>query len=373
MLLNDLKKGIYIIHENSEWIPPFRDAFNRAKERGTIKENVELNEIVITNGAINLANFGNLQINFKLDSKKNKKTKERLKDSTNFGGVFWSRLSASCHTRGNMYSKEYGRALLNYLEYLESFQKLDSKKHNKIPIKVINSSAVLEYEVSKVRQYLALQKAGFRVPKTIAVFGKSDLLECAKKMQTPFITKHNQGGKGLGVRLFESISEFQKYIESSEFEMPNDGITLLQEYIRTKEFFITRIEFVNSKFVYAVRVDTSGGSFELCPADACNIDSKKPEIAGAACAVGSDNKFKIRPDITKNTPLVKALESFLKEHRIYIAGIEFMESVNGEIVVYDINTNTNYNSAVESSLRNDGKLGAADKVIKFLYKQYEKL
>lgn len=350
MLLNELKKGIYIIHENSEWIPPFKDAFNRAKECGKIKENVELGEIILTQGTLDLAN---------LDSMKK-----------HFGGVFWSRLSASSHTRGNIHSKEYGRALL---DYLESFDKLDSKNNNKLPIKVINGSAVLEFEVSKIKQYLALQRAGFKVPKTIAVFGKNNLLECAKNMKTPFITKHNQGGKGLGVRLFESVKDLQKYIESSEFEAPADGITLLQEYIRTKEYFITRIEFVDSKFVYAVRVDTSAGSFELCPADACNVDSKHPVIASGACAIDSKDKFKLRHDITKNTPLVKSLESFLKKHKIYIAGIEFMESVNGEIVVYDINTNTNYNSFVESSLRNDGKLSAADKVIKFLYKKYKKL
>lgn len=349
MLYNNLKKGIYIIHENKEWIPPFREAFNLAQKNGDISSDVILGEIILTNGAIDL-----------------NKSLEKIN-----AGVFWSRLSASSHTRGNVFSKEYGRALLTYLESIDSNV-----------IKVINGSNVLELEVSKIAQYVALNDyisknhAPFRVPHTIAVFGKNDLLECAKGMKTPFITKHNQGGKGLGVKRFDSLESFSEYIDSKDFEMPVDGITLLQEYIKTREFFITRIEFIDSKFYYAVRVDTSGGSFELCPADACNIESKDnkiPEIAAAACDISNINKFSIRNDITQDTPIVKHLERFLKEHNISIAGIEFMESDNGELIVYDINTNTNYNSAVEHTLRQEGKKGAADKVIEFLYNKFKKL
>ena len=51
-------------------------------------------------------------------------------------------------------------------------------------------------EVSKVRQLTALQAFGIDVPRTIAVVGKRDLLERAATFTGPFITKHNQGGKG---------------------------------------------------------------------------------------------------------------------------------------------------------------------------------
>ncbi|WP_394951190.1 RimK family alpha-L-glutamate ligase [uncultured Helicobacter sp.] len=328
MLFNTLATNIYIIHENDEWIPPFAQAFERA--------GIKFGEIYLTQGGIDL-------------------------DSPPPQGIFWSRLSASSHTRDHSLSKEYGRAVLSWLE---SYGR-----------RVINGSSVLELEVSKVRQYLALNKAGFRTPKTIAVFGKNDLLECAKTLQAPFITKHNQGGKGLGVRRFESIEEFKEYIESGVFEPPIDGITLLQEYIRAKEFYITRIEFIGGKFHYAVRVDTSNGAFELCPADACDIERTKalPELAGGACDIGGVDKFSLRTDINSNTPLVQKLEGFLQTHNIAIAGVEFIESVDGEIVVYDINTNTNYNSKVESHLRGQNKQGAADRVVEFLHSELEKI
>ena len=105
MLFNTLATNIYIIHENDEWIPPFAQAFERA--------GVKFGEIYLTQGGIDL-------------------------DSPPPQGVFWSRLSASSHTRDHSLSKEYGRAVLSWLE---SYGR-----------RVINGSSVLELEVSKVRQ-----------------------------------------------------------------------------------------------------------------------------------------------------------------------------------------------------------------------------
>ena len=62
----------------------------------------------------------------------------------------------------------------------------------------------------------------------------------------------------------------------------------------------------------------------------------------------------------------KNLREFLEKHKIKIAGIEFIEDKNNNIIVYDINTNTNYNNTVEEKLRANGKQGASDKVVEFL-------
>ena len=322
MLYNDLEQGIYILHENEEWLPPFREAFARA--------GLNFGEIDLSKGAINL-------------------DKEPPK------GVFWSRMSASSHTRGHAFAKDYARAIFAWLA-----------RYNR---RIVNPLSVLELEVSKVAQYLALNSAGFRTPKTLAAFGKADLRELAQNLQTPFIIKHNQGGKGLGVRLFESFAEFEKCLNSSEFEQSADGIYLAQEYVKSKAPFITRIEFIAGKFHYAVRVDTSDGGFELCPAEACEIE-RKPKLAAAACDIGA--KFSLRDEIKAEFPLVKKLENFLQAHKIEIAGVEFIENSQNELVVYDINTNTNYNKALEDALRAQGLQGAADRVVEFLNAEFQK-
>ncbi|MGO1544024.1 MAG: ATP-grasp domain-containing protein [Gulosibacter sp.] len=323
--------AVYILHENPEWLPALRTGFEA--------EGVPVRELELTSGSIDLG-------------------------AEPPQGVFWSRLSASSHTRGNEHAKEYARAILRWLE-----------SHGR---RVVNGSQVLELEVSKVAQHSALAAAGLDVPKTVAVFGKDALVERAREFDLPFITKHNQGGKGLGVRRFDSYEEFDEYVASSEFEEPIDGITLLQEYVQTAEPFITRAEFVDGQFLYAVRVDTSAGSFELCPAEACavpetegasidlaNLTVASAEIGGfvaaaAACDVPADSgMFRIRPEITAETPLIQKLVAFLAEQRIEVAGIEFFETADGRVIVYDVNTNTNYNPDVEASLEVSGARAVA--------------
>ena len=114
-------------------------------------------------------------------------------------------------------------------------------------------------------QYKELETFGIRTPKTIYCHSKESIIKSGNFFKKPFITKHNRAGKGLGVKLFNNKKELESYVSSKDFEPSIDGITLLQEYIDAKPKVITRVEFVNSKFIYAVEVDASDG-FELCPA-----------------------------------------------------------------------------------------------------------
>jgi hypothetical protein len=51
--------------------------------------------------------------------------------------------------------------------------------------------------------------------------------------------------------------------------------------------------------------------------------------------------------VTAEHPLVVRLEEFLAAQGIEVAGVEFIETVDGRVVPYDVNTNTNYNPDVE--------------------------
>ncbi|MFD1039604.1 RimK family alpha-L-glutamate ligase [Virgibacillus byunsanensis] len=265
-------------------------------------------------------------------------------------GIFYNRMSASSHTRGNRFSPELTSAVLSWLE-----------QHGRV---VVNGSCALRLEVSKVLQYLELEKYGIKTPNTIAAVGKNELLKAAKSFEgKKFITKHNRAGKGLGVQLFQSVEALKQYVESDDFEEPVDGITLIQEYIESPESYITRCEFVGGKFVYAVRVDTSEG-FELCPADACIIDD-------LYCPAGEEpqgqSKFQIREGF--DHPVLEKYEKMLAANDIQVAGIEFIQDEYGDIFTYDINTNTNYNSDAEAE---SGKFGMLE-VANYLGKQLRKM
>lgn len=329
--------AIYIIHDNPEWIPPFSAAFEA--------EGLDLVEWLLPERVLDLA-------------------------AAPPEGIFWSRLSASSHTRTDPHIKEYGRAVLAWLEAAGRT--------------VINGAGVYELEVSKIRQHRVLANHGFEVPRTVTVFGHTTLVAAAEAFTPPFITKHNQGGKGLGVRRFDTHAEFAA--AAGDFapgggNEPVDGITLIQEYVQPAEPFITRAEFIGGAFHYAVKVDVSGGSFELCPADACQVG--QPGIAGAICSVpGHDHsehdaapetsdaaptpQFQRREEVTAETPLVVRLTALLAEQNAQLAGVEFIETADGRQVVYDINTNTNYNPDVETSEWEAGRLPATRRIAQYL-------
>jgi hypothetical protein len=287
---------VYVIHENSAWVEPLRSAF---AELGTPYE-----EWFLDQGILDLR-------------------------SPPPHGVFYNRMSASSHTRDHRFAAEYTGAVLSWLE-----------RHNR---RVVNDSRALRLEISKVAQYEALGTFKVRTPETLAVVGKESIPEAATKLGYPLILKHNRGGKGLGVRLFLSRAALDEHLASSAFEEPVDGVTLVQRYIQAPEPFITRLEFVGGRFLYAVRVDTSQG-FELCPADVCQVD---PTIVAEACpAVAPSEKFRIVEGY--DNPQIPTYERFLAANGIGIAGIEVITDAQGRTYTYDVNTNTNYNPDAEA-------------------------
>jgi hypothetical protein len=309
---------VYVIHENSEWTIHLT---HRLEELGVPYEEWHLDE-----GTVDLA-------------------------SEPPEGIFYSRMSASSHTRNHRYAPEFTLQVLAWLE-----------AHGRT---VFNGTRALQLEVSKVQQYLELNKYGTQTPKTTAAVGKQHILQAAELFRgQPFITKHNRAGKGLGVQLFHSIEALKSYVEGPTFEEPVDGITLIQEYIQSPENYITRCEFVGGKFVYAVRVDTSEG-FELCPADAC-------QIGDLFCPVGEEVEDKPKFQIIEgfNDPILEKYEQVLTENNIQVAGIEFIRNAEGDIFTYDINTNTNYNSDAEAKAGKYGMLELAKYLKKTLEEQF---
>lgn len=290
----------YVIHENPDWMPPFAAAF--------ADEGVPYEEWLLGEGPLDL-------------------------DAEPPAGVFWSRMSASSHTRGHPLAKDHTRAVLAWLE-----------AHGR---RVVNGRRVLELEMSKAEQLVALRAAGIDVPRTVAVAGRDALVEQAARLPTPFIAKHNQGGKGVGVRRFDTVDAFSAYVSSPDFEEPIDGLTLLQEYVAPAQPFITRVEIVGGTFLYALAADTSSG-FELCPADACRVDSALCPADGSAAG----GLFSLRKDF--DSPIVDRYLNFARDHGIEVAGFEFIETADGRLVTYDINTNTNYNPDVEGQAERSG-------------------
>ncbi len=293
-------KKIYVIHENDEWIVPLRTAFGKLnlpyEEWFINKMSLDLNEIPPD-------------------------------------GIFYNRISASSHIRDHRYAPEYTGTLLAWLE-----------RHGR---EVVNGRRALQLEVRKSEQYLALQAAGIAHPKTLIVNDLGLLPHAVDQLGLfPFIVKPNRGGKGTGVQLFQRKESLIEAIKNNGLGESLDGIWLVQQYVQPVNGRVVRAEFVGGKFLYAVSID-AGKGFQLCPADACNIGD-------AFCPAGKNNdKSKF---IVLNNYYNEDLEkyaAFLHKNNIGIGALEYVEDVHGQRYVYDVNTNTNYNSQAEMEAGNN--------------------
>ena len=279
---------VHVLHENPEWMPPFAAAF--------AAEGVDWDETLVTGGSLDLT-------------------------AAPAEGLWWSRMSASAHTRGHTAAAEHARALLDVLE-----------AHGR---RVVNGRAVLDLELSKLRQLALLRAARIAVPRTVAVVGgrPDDVLAAAATVGLPVVVKPNRGGKGLGVTRFDSVDELAAALPG--LDEPVDGVLLVQEYVEPARPRITRAEIVGGELVYAITADTERGGFQLCPADACAVDGTPASL------------FALRTEPLPSG-LADAYESFARWHGLEVAGFEFIETADGRAVTYDVNTNTNYNPDVEA-------------------------
>ena len=296
---------IYVLHENDEWVVPLRKAF--------AERNLPFAEWFLDQWAVDLG-------------------------SAPPQGVFYNRMSASSHTRDHRYAAELTATVLAWLE-----------RHGRT---VVNDSRALDLEISKTRQMMRLAREGIPVPKTVALVGGRPLTDALSAFaRGPLIVKPNRSGKGLGVRLYETPEQIVQAAERGELPQTVDGTLLLQEYIRGATGHVYRAEFVGGRFQYLLRIDATGG-FELCPADACELDNFCPATPGG-------RKFEIVNGIVTADQIAR-YERFLRNNGIGIAGIEFVLRDNGERVVYDVNTNTNYNAEAEALVGKSGMGAIAD-------------
>lgn len=295
---------IYIIHENSEWLPPLRAAFEK---QDSLYEEWLLDQITCD-----------------------------LRTAPP-EGIFYSRMSASNYTRGHAHSNFSTDIVLRWLE-----------AHGR---RVINGASVLQLELSKVTQQILLDQSGFATPRTVVAVGRDKCTKAALELNTtPFILKPAQGGKGAGVILYDTVDALSKDVSANTLPDTVDDVWLVQEKIETRDDYITRLEFVGGRLLYALRI-YSGGSFELCPADVCETGFQEfcPANSNTPAQKEITNAPRFEIQSSHDHVLARRLEGFLAQHDIEIAGVEYIRKPDSTPVIYDINTNTNYNSAAESA------------------------
>ncbi|HEU5182285.1 MAG TPA: hypothetical protein VFW45_15980 [Candidatus Polarisedimenticolia bacterium] len=243
--------------------------------------------------------------------------------------LFFNRMSPSAWKRGN------GRAIFHTLQYLAHLEEF------RVP--VVNGLQAFSYEVSKAAQVRLLEKLHLPVPRTRVVAHPSLLPSVAEELAFPLVVKPNVGGSGAGIVRFETRAALASAVDGGRIEAGLDGVLLLQEYHPPRGARIVRVETLEGRYLYGIRVhlETDAG-FDLCPADICRtVDGL--ELSGSACPAGAA-KAGLRVECFDPPAEIRtAVECIARAAGLDVGGIEYLESErDGSLYFYDINALSNF-------------------------------
>ncbi|VXC29981.1 ATP-grasp domain-containing protein [Sphingomonas sp. 8AM] len=193
--------------------------------------------------------------------------------------------------------------------------------------RVLNGAAALAIDASKARQLSLIAGLGLAIPATRVVHRAVDLPAAAAGLRFPVVVKANIGGSGAGIVRYDSADALAAAVADGSTPDSIDRVLLVQEYIPARGGTITRIETLGGRFLYAIAVD-GGGSFDLCPADACALPGR-PTIT----------MTRVDPD----PALIAAAEAIVGAAGIDVGGVEVLiDDRDGVARFYDINALSNF-------------------------------
>lgn len=266
-----------------------------------------------------------------------------------------NRLSPSAGKRGHQAALQYA---YNYLDYLES-----------LGARVVNGAHTVLMETSKAKQAALMSRIGISHPKTVVVNDASQLLNYVDDFRFPVVVKPNCGGSGMGIQKFMTKAELVQAVADKAVTMPEEHVAILQEYIQPKGNHIVRVETINGKVIYAMKVFTQG-TFNLCPSDSCDIsrmkDQPTTDLGYCVATPGDSVRFELYKDIPKE--IIQAVEKVVKAASLEVAGVEYVVDEYGKWYIYDINALSILRASFKDQYGIDGWGMLAD----YFQKEYEK-
>jgi glutathione synthase/RimK-type ligase-like ATP-grasp enzyme len=218
-----------------------------------------------------------------------------------------------------------------YLKHLET-----------LGVPVVNGYKAWTYETSKALQLQLMQSLGIKYPMARVVNHPSQLLAAAEGLRFPVVVKANIGGSGAGITKYQTKDDLRAAITEGNLGFGVDHTALLQEFIPARDGYITRVETLGGKFLYAIRVYLTGETFNLCPADICQTNTGV-ELVRNACALDAPkNGLKVEA-YTPPPEVIKAVETLVQQSGIDVGGIEYIiDDRDGELLYYDVNALSNF-------------------------------
>ena len=239
--------------------------------------------------------------------------------------VIVNRTSPSSHTRGHGSVLFYAEALLAHYE-----------AHG---IPVINPVRAYRFEKSKALQLGLFERLGVRYPRAVVVNHRDQILKTLDRIAFPLVVKPNVGGSGAGIVRFDTLDELRAGLDTLAFGP--DATALVQEYIEPADGAIVRVEVLDGRALYAIRIVREvARDFNLCPADICQVPPATDALA--ACPVETKPNMTVTRYEAPREAAATA-ERLTREAGIDVGGVEYLVSArDGRAYFYDVNATSNF-------------------------------
>ena len=248
-----------------------------------------------------------------------------------------NRMSPSAWTRG------HAGAIFHALEYLAYLEGIGAG--------VLNGYGAYRYELSKARQCALFARLGIRYPSTRVVNDPATAVAEAAKLRFPVLVKPNVGGSGAGIVSFDSVEE----LEAAVPDFGIDGTALVQERIPARGESIVRVEILGGELLYAIRVLLVPGSFNLCPADYCELPGVADGVSGRGLPIEA---FDPPAEIVSDAKRIAAAA------RMDVCGIEYVvDERDGLPYFYDLNALSNFVADAPSVIGFDPFVNLVDLIV----------
>ena len=238
--------------------------------------------------------------------------------------VLVNRSSPSSHRRGHGSVLFYTEALLDHYAALG--------------VPVINPVAAYRFEKSKALQANLFERLGVRYPRTVVLNHPEQLAKALDGFRFPVLVKPNIGGSGALIERFDDREALEARASSLDFGP--DGVALLQEYVEPREGAIVRVEVLDGRALYAIRIVKRAEDFNLCPADICQVPAPAADLA--ACPVDVRAGLEVtRYDAPDD--VVELAIALTRAASIDVGGVEYLVSArDGLPYFYDVNATSNF-------------------------------
>jgi biotin carboxylase len=240
--------------------------------------------------------------------------------------VIVNRTSPSSHRRGHGGVLFYAEALLAHWEALG--------------IPVINPLRAYRFEKSKALQIGLFERLGVSYPRTVVVNHRDQVLKASGELRFPLLVKPNIGGSGALIERFDSRADLEARAATLDFGP--DGTALVQEFVESEGGAIVRVEVLDDRYLYAIRIVRPASSFNLCPADICQIPAPSPSADLGACPVEAKPGLSVtRYDAPE--AVVDQARALARAASIDVGGIEYLVGrADGRVYFYDVNATSNF-------------------------------